>query len=85
MSLPKNNWPGIFCLVQWYILCTAKAAADMMPIHGSASSTYVSCRLYVRTILPSTCCIIYMVALACGFPGESGFVLIPHSCSVKLL
>ena len=46
-------WPGIFCLVRWYLIFTAKSAAARMPIHGSASSKYVSCRLYVCTIFPS--------------------------------
>ena len=85
MSLPKNNWPGIFCLVRWYILRTAKNSATKIYIHGSVSSTYVSCRAYVRTRLISTWCIISMVAFACGFPGESGFVLIQYYCSINLL
>ena len=85
MYLPKTNCPGLFCLVHWYVLCTTKSAAASIPIHGSESSTYVSCRLYVRKIFPSTWYIISMVAPSCGFPGESGFVLISYSCSIKLL
>ena len=84
-SCPKANCPRIFYLFQWYVLCNPKAAATRMPIYGSASSKYVSCRLYVRTRLTSTWCIISMVAFSCEFPGESGFVLIPYSCSTKLL
>ena len=54
MSLPKTDWPRIFCLVRWYVLRTAKDAVARMPIHGSALSTCVYCRLYVHTRLPST-------------------------------
>ena len=82
---PKTNWPWLFCLVWRYILCTTKSNAARMPIYGSASSTYVSCRLYVRTRFPNTWCILYMVSFACGFPRESGLILITYSCSVKLI
>ena len=56
-----------------------------MPIHGSTSSTYISCILYVRTRFPITWCILYVVAFSRGLPGKSGLVLIPYYCSVKIL
>ena len=77
MYRTKTSCTGMFCLVLWYIDRTTKAAAARIPIHGSASSTYISCRLYVRARLPSTLCILSMIAFACGFPEESGLVLIP--------
>ena len=82
---PKTNWPEILCLVWWYICCTAKAAAVSIPIQGSESSTYASCRLYVHTRLPNTWCIFSMVAFTCGLLGEAGLVLIPYYFSIKLL
>ena len=84
MSRPKNNWPGFFSLVRWYIDRTVKASVLRIPIQGSESSKYVSCRLYVHKMFPNTWCIISMVAFACEFPGESGLVLIPYYCSIKL-
>ena len=39
----------------------------------------------MRTILPITLCILYMVAFACGLPVEAGFVLIQYSCYIKQL
>ena len=81
---PKTSCPRIFPLVVWYVERTAKAAAARIPIHGSSSSTYVSCRCYVRTILPSTLCILSTIAFAYGFPGDAGLVLIPYLFSIKL-
>ena len=85
MSRPKTDWIIIFCFVWWYVLCTMKYASARMPIHGSASSTYVSCILYVCKRFLKTWYIISMVTFACGFPGGSGSVLIPYSCSIKIL
>ena len=85
MSQQKNNWPGLFCSVHCYVLHNAKAVAARIPIHGSASSTYVSCRLYVHTIFLNTWYNMYMVEFACGFPGYVGLVLIPYYCSIKLI
>ena len=84
MSRPNNIWPGIFCLVLWYINLTTKAAADRIHIHGLASSTYVSCWLYVHTRLHSTWRITSMIELTYGFPGEYILVLIKYSSSIKL-
>ena len=80
MSRPKTSWTGLFSLVLWYVYCTAKAAAANIPIHGSASSTYISCRLYVRC----NWCILSMTAFDCGLPEEAGLVLIPYSFYIKL-
>ena len=85
VSPQKLIGPDFFCLVPWYVPRTVKAASARIPIYGSASSTYVPCRLYVRTILPSTWCILYMVAFTYEFPGEAVLVLILYSCSIKLL
>ena len=85
MYCPKTNWPILFCLVWWYVICTTKSAAARVTIHGSASSTYVSCGFQEHTIFPITWCIIYMVEFACEFPEEVGFVLIPCSCYINLL
>ena len=41
MYLPKTSWPGIFSFVLWYVDRTSKDSAARIPIHGSASSTYV--------------------------------------------
>ena len=85
MSRPKTNRPRLLCLVQWYVICSEIYATTRMPIHGSASFTYIFCRLYVRTLLPRTWYILSIVAFACGFPGEADYVLIIYSCSIKLL
>ena len=53
MSRPKTNWPGIFCLVRWYVLRTAKSAAARMTLNGLALSTYFYCRLYVSYVQDS--------------------------------
>ena len=84
MSQPKTSWPGILPLVVWYVERTAKADAPRITIHGSASYIYVSCRLYVRTILPSTWCILSTIVFACRLPGDEGLLLIPYSFSIKL-
>ena len=84
MSLPKNNWPGIFYLFRLYVYITSKSAAAGIPINGSESSTYVSCIFYVRTRFPNNLCILSMAVFSCGFPGGSGLVLIMYSFSVKL-
>ena len=81
--LAKNNWPRIV-LVQWYLDFTVKAAVTNIPIQGSASSTYVSCRLKVRIRFPNTWWILSIIAFACGFPEEAGLVLIPYSCYINL-
>ena len=73
MSLPKTNWPRILALVVCYVERTSKAAAARIPINGSVSSTYVSCRLYVHIRFPNTLCIFFLVTLACGFLGEHYF------------
>ena len=54
MSLPETNWPGIFSFNRLYVDRTENSAAAKIPINGSASSTYVSCRLYVRKSFPYT-------------------------------
>ena len=84
MYLPKNNCPRLLYFLLWYADRTVKAAVDRITIHGSASSTYVFCILYEHTRLPNTVCIISMIAFACGFPGESGLVLIPYSFYINL-
>ena len=76
VSLPNNNWSGLLNLVWWYIERTVKAATDRIPIHGSASSTYVSCSLYVRISFRGALCIIYMVVFVCGFLEGADLVLI---------
>ena len=84
MSRPKTSWPEILPLDVWYVERTAKASAARIPDHGWGSSTYVFCRLYVRTRFPSTWCIISAIAFACRVPGDTGLVLIPYSFSIKL-
>ena len=84
MSRPKTIWPGFLPLVLWYIDRTAKAASDRIHIHGSESSEYFPCRLYVCTRFPNTLYIISMIAFTCRFPGESVFILILHSSYIKL-
>ena len=84
MSQLKTSWPMILIFLLWYIYYTLKASAASIPIHGSASSTYVSCRLYVCRRFHSNWCIVSMISFSCGFPGEYGLVLIPYPYSVKL-
>ena len=84
MYWPKTIWPRLLPLVVWYVYHTAEAAAARILIHGSASSTYVSFRLYVRTGLPSTWCIISTIAFTYGFSGDAGLVLITYSFSIML-
>ena len=55
-----------FCLVRWYLLCTAKSAADRIPIHGLALSTYVYCRLYVSYVQDSL--VLYLLFLRFSYP-----------------
>ena len=78
MSWPKNSLLGLLPLVVWYVERTAKAAAARISIRWSASYTYASCRLYVRTRFPITLRILSMIAFTYGFPGEAGLVLIPY-------
>ena len=85
ISFPNSIWPGIFCLFWCYVLHIKKSASARMPIHSSASSTYFSCRLYLRTRFPNNLCILSMVLFACGFPGETDLVLISYSCYIKIL
>ena len=84
MSRPKTSWPGILPLVLWCMDRTAKAAPPTITTHGSASSTYTFCRLYVRTRFPINLCIISMMVPTCGFLGEYGLVLIPYWFYIKL-
>ena len=84
ISQPKTSWPGLLTLVVWYLEHTAKTSAARITIHGSASSTYVYCILYVPTRFPSTWCIISMIAFACRLSGESGLVLIPYYYFIKI-
>ena len=84
MSRPNTSWTGLLPLVVCYIGCTTKAAAARIPIHVSASYTYVSCRLYVRKIFPSTWCILSTVSFACGFPWDAVLVIIPSSFSINI-
>ena len=96
ISNPLNDWLGVSCisqkligpecfLVQWYVLCTTKAVSARIPIHVSASSKYVSWRLYVRTWFPITWFILSMVVFVCVLPEGAGFFLIPYSCYNKKL
>ena len=84
MYQKKSIWPGLLSLVLWYVDCNAKVDAARITIHGSDSSTYVSCILYVRISFPINLCFTYMISLDCGFPGESGLVLIIYSFYIKL-
>ena len=84
MSRPKIIWPGIWPLVVWYMERTAKGAVVRILIHGSDSSTYVSCRLYVRTRFLNTWCSLSMISFACWFTGKEGLFLIPYSFSIKI-
>ena len=84
ISWPKTSCTGLLHLAVWYVHRTAKATVARIHIHGSESSTYVSCRLYVRTIFPSTLCIISTIVYAYGFPGDTGLVLISYSFYIKL-
>ena len=85
MFRPKTSWTRLLHLILWYVEHNAKAAASRIPIHVSASSTYVHCRCYVCAKFPSTWCILSTIASAYGFPGGAGLVLIPYSFSIKLL
>ena len=82
---PKLIGPECFVYSGGTYFVPAKAVAARMPIHGSASSTYVSCRLYERTRFPSNWCIISMVAFASGLPEGAGFFLTPYYCFIKIL
>ena len=85
MYLPKTNCPALFCLVRWYVLCTAEVDAAMMPINGSSSSIYIFCILQERTRFPITTCILSMIFFAYGFPKEAYLVLIVYYCSIKIV
>ena len=80
----KTSWPGLLPLFLWHVEHTETDAATRIPIHWSASYTYVSYRFYFLTRFPSTWCIISMISLSCGFPGESGLVLIIYSYYIKI-
>ena len=84
MYRTNTNRPGHFPLVRWYIERITKWYSAKIPIHGSASSTYGSCSLYVCTRFPATWCILSIVAFACGFPEEYDLVLIIYSFSIKV-
>ena len=83
MLCPNTSWPRLLPLVLWYVERTAKSADARIPIHGSASFTYVSCRLYFCARFLNTLCILYLVAFVCGLPGGSGLVLITYSLSIN--
>ena len=85
ISRPKTCWPRNFPLVRWYVHRTMKASAARITMHGLASSTDVSCRLYVCTRFPSTWCILSMVEFECGLPEESRLVLIAYFFSIKFI
>ena len=74
-----------FCLVQWYLIRTGKAAAARKSIHGSELSTYVYCRLYVSYVHDSLVLDVFVVAFSYGFPMESGLLLIPYTFSIKII
>ena len=84
MSRPNTNLPGISPLVCWYVERTTKSSSARIPSHGSASSTYVSLRLYMHTRFPTTWCFLSVVLFSCGLPEEAYLVLIPYSFSIKL-
>ena len=84
MYQTNTNWTRLFPLVRWYVDHTAKAASARIPIRVSASSTYISCSLYVSTRFPDTWCILYMVVFDYVFPEEYGLVLIPYSFSIQI-
>ena len=77
-DLPENDLVWNFYLVPWYVGCSEEAVAARTLIHGSASSTYVSCILYVRMRFPSNLCILSMMTFTCGLPRESGLVLVSY-------
>ena len=70
--LPKNNFPVLLNLVRWYVYHTSKAASARISIHGSSSSAYVLCRLYVHKRFPDDLFIISMAVFACGLTKEYG-------------
>ena len=78
MYQPNTICPGPLYLVLWYVDSNVKASATRITIHGSASSKYFPCRLYVCTRLPSTSFILSMIEFACGLPWETGLVLIKY-------
>ena len=84
MSRPKTSWPVLLFLVLWYVDRTVKATATMIPIHGSASYTYVS--LYYTLLQGSLVLNLFssMIFFTCGLSEEAGLVLIPYSFSIKL-
>ena len=84
MSWTKTSCTGILPLVLCYVDHTKNSAASMIPIHGSASSTYVYFRLYVCTRLTINLCIISMMAFTYGLTGRYGLVLIPYSFSIRI-
>ena len=84
VSHTNTSWYKLLPLVLWYIERTYKAAVARITIHGSASYTHVSCRLYVHTRFSSILFIIYVVAFACGFPVKYGLFLIPYYFSINI-
>ena len=84
MSHLKISCPSHLYLTLWFVEHTSKEDADNIPIHSSASSTYVSSRLYVLTIFPSAWLILYMIEFSWGLPGAYDLVLIPYYYSIKL-
>ena len=84
MSWTNISQPGILPLVLWYVNRAYKDDAARIPIHGSVSFKYVSCRFYVRTRFPSTLFILSMIAFSCGFLGEYCLVLIKYSFSINI-
>ena len=84
ISWPKTRWPVLLPFFMCWVERTVKSAATRIPIHGSVSYTYVSCRSYVITWFPNTWCILSMVSFACVFSGEGGLVLIQYSFYTKI-
>ena len=61
-----------------------EGAANRISIHGSASSTYFPCMLYLRTRSLNNLRILSMIAFTFRLTVVCGFVLIPHYSSTKL-
>ena len=84
VSWPNTSWVIIIPLVWWYMDNTTKSAAARILINGMESSTYSSCRLYVRTRFHNTWCILSIFRFVCGLPEEDSLVLFLYSFSIKL-
>ena len=84
MSRPKTRWPELLPLVLCQVNFTEKSAAARITIHGSASSTYISGRLYIRATFSNTRFILSVISFDCGFLGGSGLVFIKYYSYIKL-